>query len=89
MYILFVQHILPDIPYTSVEIRHSGCTCLVVSSFGFNCCLIVLVVLNTILELVFQNNFVIILVSEPQYVNVAHFVFCVSCEALVRGSLYF
>jgi hypothetical protein len=28
-------------------------------------------------------------VSEPQYVNVAHFVFCVSCEALVRGSLYF
>jgi hypothetical protein len=45
--------------------------------------LIVFVVLYSIFILVFLNNFVTILVSGPQYVEVVHFVFCVSCEILV------
>jgi hypothetical protein len=35
--------------------------------------------------LVFLTNFVTVLVSGPQYVNVACFVSCVSRELFVRG----
>lgn len=77
-----------DSRYTSVDILHSGCICLLFSSI-FKCRLTVLVVLYVIFKLVLRNNFVMVHVSGPYYLKVAHFILCVSCEVLVVGGLYF
>jgi hypothetical protein len=76
-----------DSRYTSVDILHSGCICLLFSSI-FKCRLTVLVVLYVIFKLVLRNNFVMVHVSGPYYLKVAHFILCVSCEVLLGVVVY-